>query len=605
MALSIWDDGYGISVSKKYQTTKESISKALKGFEQNEEGPGLKIYTCKGWDYPGLCEMYQQGIEYCRENHVPVLFHIEEMTQPQGHSTSGSHERYKSKERLDWEEEYDCIRKMREWILSDCTIEENGLEKPVVLPEQLDEIETDARKTVRQAQKAAWKAFTDEINGEIKEITVLIEQIAAESPGSAQIIEIASELKKAHNPVRKDVLSAIRKTLQKARAGSSPAKTQLVEWYESSRNSNHGKYNSALYSESACAAVNIAEVKPQYDETPQTITGREVLLQNFDHILQNKKNVIAFGEDLGQLGGVNQGFEGMQAKHGEHRVFDTGIREATIIGQGIGMAMRGLRPIAEIQYLDYLLYAIQILSDDLATIQYRTKGGQKAPLIIRTRGHRLEGIWHSGSPLGMIINAIRGIYVLTPRNMTQASGFYNTMLESDDPALIIEPLNAYRLKEEQPLNPGEYRVPLGVPEVLHEGTDVTIVTYGSLCNMSLQAVERLEQLEISVELIDAQSLLPFDIRHTIVDSLKKTNRILFLDEDVPGGASAYMMQKVLEEQNGYYYLDSAPKTLSGKDHRPAYGTDGDYFSKPNIDDIIEVVYGIMHEVEPKKYPSLF
>ncbi|HVA99437.1 MAG TPA: thiamine pyrophosphate-dependent enzyme [Bacteroidia bacterium] len=595
MAISVWDDGHGISVPKKYQTTKEDISEALKGFQRDKNKAGYEIFKVKGWDYAALCETYQNAIALCRENHIPVLIHVDEMTQPQGHSTSGSHERYKSKERLQWEIDFDCIKKMREWILKSAIATEN----------ELSEIEENAKKAVREAKNAAWKSFCDPIKSEMATVSTLFDKIASQSENANFISKIKEDLNATIDPSRKDIVSAARKVLRLLRNENNEAKKSLVDWVEEFKTTNYERFSSHLYSESPLAALNVKEVKPEYSEEVKLADGREVLRDNFDAILANNHSVQVFGEDSGKIGGVNQGLEGLQLKYGENRVFDTGIREATIIGQAIGMAMRGLRPIAEIQYLDYFLYAIQIISDDLATLQYRTKGKQKAPVIIRTRGHRLEGIWHSGSPMGMIINALRGIYVCVPRNLTQAAGFYNTLLASDDAAVIIEPLNGYRLKEKLPINLGTFKTPLGIPEILTEGNDVTIVTYGSICRIALEAAKQLSENGISVEIIDVQTLLPFDIHHSIVESIKKTNRVLFLDEDVPGGASAYMMQKVLEEQKAYLYLDSDPKTLAAKEHRPAYGSDGDYFSKPNVEDVFEKVYEMMYESNPQKYPKLY
>ncbi len=594
LALSVWDDGYGISVPKKYQTTKESISEALRGFIKEKNTNGIRIYTAKGWDYPSLCELYEKGIAECRETHVPVLFHIQDMTQPQGHSTSGSHERYKTKERMEWEVEFDCNAKFREWILS------NAIAKA----EELDAIEENAKKFVRDARKTAWDAFNSEIKQEIITVSAYLDFIIAESANAEKVTEIKKALLATIDPVRKDIVSAVRKVFRVLRFEELDSKKQLQQWYKEAQKRNKEHFNSFLHSESDENALAVKGVAPVYSDASPVKDGREVLKANFEKIFQNNNKVLAFGEDLGKIGDVNQAFEGLQVIFGENRIFDSGIREATIIGQGIGLAMRGLRPIAEIQYLDYLLYAIQILSDDLATLQFRTKGGQKAPLIIRTRGHRLEGIWHSGSPMGMIINSLRGIYVLVPRNMTQAAGFYNTMLASDEPALIIEPLNGYRIKEKVPDNVGEFKTPLGVPEILEQGTDVTLVTYGSCCRIAQDAVNQLKELGISVELIDVQTLLPFDINKSIVESIKKTNRILFLDEDVPGGASAYMMQQVLEGQDAWQYLDSEPKTLSAKAHRPSYGSDGDYFSKPSVDDVVEAVYSIMHDADPDEFPEI-
>lgn len=595
MAISIWDDGYGISVSSKLQTTKQSISEALKGFERNEKGEGILIYKGKGWDYCGLNEMYEKGIAECRKHHIPVMFHIQEMTQPLGHSTSGSHERYKSKDRLGWEAEYDCIKKMREWIIASA----------IAKSKDLDIIEVEATKHVKDSMQHAWEEYCQPIKKEMDEVLTIFDEIATESRSTGFIHKIRADLAITIDPVRRDIISHIKKVLRLIRKENMPSKYTLLEWDKQSLIENKNRYDSHQYNESDKKAIAVKGVAPVYKEDSALVDGREILLANFDYILKNDPRVIAFGEDVGKIGGVNQTYAGLQEKYGELRVFDTGIREATIMGQAIGMALRGLRPIAEIQYLDYFGYAIQILSDDLACLQYRTKGGQTAPVIISTRGHRLEGMFHAGSPMGMIINGIRGIYVITPRNMTQAAGFYNTMLAADDPALIIEPLNGYRVKEKLPVNIGEFRIPLGVPEVISEGTDVTIVTYGSCCRIAMEAVRQLREMDISCEVIDVQTLLPFDLNHTIVKSLKKTNKILFFDEDVPGGASTYMMQKVLEEQKGYFYLDAPPKTLTAKEHRTAYGSDGDYFSKPSIEDVFDVIYTMMNEADPAKYPSIY
>jgi len=598
MAISVWDDGWGISVPKKYQTTKENISELFKGFEQKENEPGFLIFRENGWDYPALCRMYEEGINLCRKNHVPVLFHITGLTQPQGHSTSGSHERYKTKEQLDWEKEFDCIVQLRKWIL----------ENEIAGSGELDKIEVTAINTVKAAREKAWKNFQDPI---IKERELLIRTVrTTHCPCKKQqrIDNIVEDLQKITEPIRKDIISSGKKILRDVCTSCSlkkPMKADLSNWLEEQLKINADRYSSHLYSESERSALNITGILPEYQEDSRVVTGREVLQANFDRIFTINPYVLIFGEDVGKIGGVNQTLEGLQSKYGELRITDTGIREATIIGQGIGLAMRGLRPIAEIQYFDYLLYGLQVLSDDLATLQYRTKAGQKAPLIISTRGHRLEGIWHPGSPLSMVINSIRGVYVLVPRNMTQAAGFYNTMLASDDPALIIEPLNGYRLKEKMPVNIGEYKIPIGIPERLTEGTDVTLVTYGACVRIALEAVQQLKDFNISVELIDVRTLLPFDRHHNILESLKKTNKIIFFDEDVPGGATAYMIQKVLEEQGGFRYLDAEPRTLTANDHRPAYSTDGDYFSNPNAEDVFDLVYEMMHNNSPARFPTLY
>lgn len=600
MAMSVWDDGYGISVPKKYQTTKESISEALSGFQRTKKKPGYEIYKTKGWDYPHLVQTYAEAIQLCREEHVPVLIHVEEVNQPQGHSTSGSHERYKSKERLEWEKTQDCIAKFKEWILS---AEFEG--DKIASEEELETIEKEAKKQVREEKAAAWKAFAGIIKAEVKEVLGLIQNIANESNNKTFVQKVHDDLKETLDPIRKDVLSAAKKALRYVRNEDIPSRFALINWLTEAKAANYDRYNSYLYSESNENIFNIKPVEPTYDATPEEVDGRIVLRENFKKIFETRPEVLTFGEDTGKIGGVNQGMEGMQEAFGELRVSDTGIRECTIVGQGIGMAMRGLRPIAEIQYLDYLLYAIQVMSDDLATVQYRTKGGQKAPLIVRTRGHRLEGIWHSGSPMGMIINALRGIHICVPRNMTKAAGFYNTLLEADEPALVIEPLNGYRSKENLPTNLGEFKEPLGVPEVVREGTDITIVSYGSTFNLCIEVAKQLQEVGISAELIDVQTLLPFDTEHTIVNSLEKTNRLLVVDEDVKGGATGYILDKILVEQKGYYHLDSEPVTLSSHDHRPAYGTDGDYFSKPNVEDIFDAAYGVMNEFDPEQFPKIY
>jgi pyruvate/2-oxoglutarate/acetoin dehydrogenase E1 component/TPP-dependent pyruvate/acetoin dehydrogenase alpha subunit len=596
MVMSVWDDGHGISVPKKYQTTKENISEVLKGFQRDEDQKnGYEIFKVKAWDYPALITTYEKAVQIAREEHIPVLIHVEEVTQPQGHSTSGSHERYKSEERLKWETEYDCIRKMGEWMI----------EKDIATEEELKSLQEEAKKEVRRSKKAAWEAFLGEIKAERDEAVSLIQAVHESSSNQNFIAPLLDELKNNPEPNRKEVMSTVRKVIRICRSEDLEAKQTLIGWFQNIQKQNEAKYSSHLYSQSDESPLLIEEKSPEYNDDTDTVDGRVVLRDNFDKLLDKYPEVLIFGEDSGRIGDVNQGLEGLQEKYGELRVSDTGIREATIAGQGIGMAMRGLRPIAEIQYLDYLLYCLQIMSDDLATVQYRTAGGQKAPLIIRTRGHRLEGIWHSGSPMAAIINAVKGIHVCVPRNLTTAAGFYNTLLQGDDPALIIEPLNAYRSKEKMPTNLGEFQIELGVPEVVKEGSDLTIVTYGSTCNLAEDACKELAELGISVELIDIRSLMPFDKNHSIVESLKKTNKVLFLDEDVKGGDSAYMMQKVLEDQGGYYHLDVEPKTLSSKDHRPAYGTDGDYFSKPSIEDIVETAYQLMRDVDPETYPALY
>jgi 2-oxoisovalerate dehydrogenase E1 component len=585
LAMSVWDDAYGISVPAKYQTTKENISAILSGFQTDELGAGIDIFKAKGWDYAELCQVYKEAIEHCRVNHRPVLIHVSEVTQPQGHSTSGSHERYKSKERLQWELDFDSIKKMREWIE----------EKKIATADELNQIEAEATELVNQAKKQAWEAYLAPLKKDLADVTDLLE--AFEHP-SAQ--EALKDLKATKDTIRKDLGMAINKVLMATIADKTTQRQALKNYYQQFLKDNSERYSSHLHSESNISALNIPEVKPEFNDD-KIVDGREVVLACFDAALQRDPRVFAFGEDVGAIGDVNQGFAGMQEKYGEIRVSDTGIRELSIIGQGIGAAMRGLRPIAEIQYLDYLLYALQIMSDDIATIQYRTKGGQKSPIIIRTRGHRLEGIWHSGSPMGMIINAVRGMYVCVPRNMTQAAGMYNLLLQADEPALVVECLNGYRLKEKLPSNIDTFTVPLGVPEILKHGKDVTIVGYGSTLRIIQDAMVKLESFGIECELIDVQTLLPFDINHSIVESLKKTNKVVFIDEDVPGGATAYMMQKVLEEQGGYQYLDAAPLSISAKAHRPAYSTDGDYFSKPNAEDIFIAIYNMMHEYNPNQF----
>ena len=595
MVMSVWDDGHGISVPKKYQTTKESISEVLKGFQRENGSNGFEIFKVKAWNYAALMETYEKAVNIAREQHVPVLIHVEEVTQPQGHSTSGSHERYKTPERLQWETDFDCITKLGDWII----------EKGLATEEDLKSLQNEAKKEVREAKKAAWEAFLGSIKSERDEAVSKLEALVAASENGAFLEPAVTGLKTDTDPSRKGILNVVRKAIRTSRNENIQAKTELIQWLNAYQTLNAQRFNGNLYSQSELSPLNQSEVLPQYDNDAAEVDGRVVLRDNFDKIFEKYPETLIFGEDSGRIGDVNQGLEGMQEKYGELRVSDTGIREATIAGQGIGMAMRGLRPIAEIQYLDYLLYCLQIMSDDLATLQYRSAGGQKAPLIVRTRGHRLEGIWHSGSPMGVILNAIKGIHVCVPRNLTTAAGFYNTLLKGDDPALVIEPLNAYRSKEKMPNNLGEFQIELGVPEVVAEGNDLTIVTYGSTCNLAEEAVNELNQLGISAELIDVRTLMPFDKNHSIVESLKKTNKVLFLDEDVKGGGTAFMMQKVLEEQGGYYHLDVEPKTLSAKNHRPAYGTYGDYFSKPSVDDMVETCYSMMRDSYPDRFPALY
>jgi pyruvate/2-oxoglutarate/acetoin dehydrogenase E1 component/TPP-dependent pyruvate/acetoin dehydrogenase alpha subunit len=600
MVMSVWDDGYGISVPREFQTTKSSISEALAGMQRTADKPGYEIFITKGWDYAHLCDTYEKAVKLAREEHIPVLVHVKEVNQPQGHSTSGSHERYKSEERLIWETEFDCIEKFKEWILK---FNANG--NTIASEEELEAIHKEAKTHVRDQKNAAWKEFTTDIQEDLAEAIQVMKAVASESSNRVFIEKEIEQLEKTFEPIRKDVLSTARRILRMVKDEKTPSKTTLAAWIKSRIQQNHVRYSSYLHSQSERSALKIKAVAPIYDGSNTFEDGRIVLRENYRSLLSKYPEALVFGEDAGKIGGVNQSLEGMQEQFGDLRVSDTGIRECTIIGQGIGMAMRGLRPIAEIQYLDYLLYAIQIMSDDLATVQYRTKGGQKAPLIISTRGHRLEGIWHSGSPMGMIINSIRGMHVCVPRNMTKAAGFYNLFMEADEPALVIEPLNGYRTKELMPTNSGEYKEALGVPEIVKEGNDITLVSYGSTFNLCEVACKTLSELGIDVELIDVQTLLPFDINHKIKDSLAKTNRLLIVDEDVSSGATAFMLDKILVEQKAYYHLDGAPETLSSKDHRPAYGTDGDYFSKPSIDDIVEKVYAIMNEADPLKFPSLY
>ena len=606
MVMNVWDDEYGISVHARHQTTKESISEILKGFQRENESNGYEIFVVNGWDYVQLIDTYNKASQIAREQHIPVLIHVKELTQPQGHSTSGSHERYKSKERLQWEQEFDCIAQMRKWILEfELENEDGETLKFIDSEEDLINIEKEAKKEVSKAKRDAWSAYTNEIKAEVAEAITLLDTIAEKSNNGSFITKYKNDLAAIAEPIRKDILVAARKTLRYLRDENLAEKTTLQNFIKTSIDKAAVKYSSHLLSETELATENVPAEAPTYASEKNMVDARIIMRDNFDAILAKHPEVLIFGEDAGYIGDVNQGLEGLQEKFGELRVSDTGIREATILGQGIGMAMRGLRPIAEIQYLDYLLYALQIMSDDLATLRYRTFGKQKAPLIIRTRGHRLEGIWHSGSPMGGIINNVRGIHVLVPRNMTKAAGFYNTLLEGDDPALVVECLNGYRLKEELPTNLGDFKTPIGVVETIKEGSDITIVSYGSTLRIVEEAAKDLAQVGIDVEIVDAQSLLPFDINHDTVKSVAKTNRLLVVDEDVPGGASAYLLQEIVENQNGYKHLDSKPQTLTAKAHRPAYGTDGDYFSKPSAEDIFEKVYEIMHEANPAKFKSLY
>ncbi len=582
LAVFVWDDGYGISVPKEFQTTKSSISDALCGLQKEEGTNGINIYKLKGWDYAGMCEVLEQAIKNIRETHTPALFHVEEITQPQGHSTSGSHERYKDPERLDWEKKWDCKKQMREWLISNA----------LAVDTDLDTIEYEAKEFVKQSRKSAWEKYIIPIRQQVNNVVAFLEKVSNENQDNA-VQKMAGNLKTIAEPMRRDIMKVLADAIDITK--SSFAKSQLQEFYTSLKKQYSQLYDSHLYNEGPKAAIKVKQISARYHEDPEMINGYEVLNRYFDELFSVNKKIVAFGEDLGHIGDVNQGFSGLQEKYGEGRIFDSGIRELSIIGQGIGLALRGLRPIAEIQYLDYLLYGLQPLSDDVCTTHYRTVGQQSVPLIVRTRGHRLEGIWHSGSPLGMIINALRGMYVCVPRNMVQAAGMYNTLFQSNDPAIMIECLNGYRLKEKLPSNLTEYTVPLGVPEVIREGGDITIVSYGSTLRIIQEAAEELEKLKISCEIIDVQTLLPFDIPYIILSSLKKTNRIIFIDEDVPGGAAAYMFNKVMEQQGGYRWLDVAPRTITGKAHRPAYGSDGDYFSKPNVEDIKHAAQEMMKE----------
>jgi pyruvate/2-oxoglutarate/acetoin dehydrogenase E1 component/TPP-dependent pyruvate/acetoin dehydrogenase alpha subunit len=595
MAISIWDDAYAISVPAKLQTTKEDISEILKGFQRDKNADGYEIFKVRGWDYAGLCETYECAIKICREEHVPVLVHVIEMTQPQGHSTSGSHERYKSKDRLAWEDEHDCLLQMRKWMI----------QSAIISAEEVDALEAEAKKYVRNCQREAWSELEDEIKAEMAEAVELIDIIAQQSAKRDELVGLVSSLQTCVDPGRRDTIACVRKVLRLTVKESSEARQNLINWLAVEKDKNVERFNSKLFTDTPKSPLYVPVVAPQYADDAKLMDGREVLNACFDANFERDKAIVAFGEDVGSIGDVNQGFAGLQSKYSDLRITDTGIREATIIGQGMGLAMRGLKPIAEIQYLDYLLYSITVLSDDLASLSYRTRGGQRAPLIVRTRGHRLEGIWHSGSPLGLILNAMRGMHICVPRDMTQAAGMYNTLLRGDEPALVIECLNGYRLKEKLPANVGEFTVPLGKAEIIKQGGDVTVVTYGSTLRIVMEAAEELEKMGINIEVIDPQTLYPFDTDNICGTSLQKTNKLLVIDEDLPGGGSAYILQKVIEAQNGYYSLDSQPKTLCAAEHRPPYGSDGDYFSKPSHDDVIEAVYNIMHEANPGKYPAIF
>ena len=590
--ICVWDDDYGISVDNSYQTTKSSISEVLKGFQRSEKDKGFEILSVNGWDYPSLISTFEFASNLARKDHIPVIIHVKELTQPIGHSTSGSHERYKTEERLEWEMKYDCNKKMKEWIL------ENGLSNI----KQLDNLELDCKAFVKKQKEDAWISFQNEIIKERESLMVVLKNIISNEK-SNEIINITNSLLRLREISRRDIISVSRKILRSKLSLNSF--TDLSEWISEYKSSVQPFYSSFLYNEYSDNYKNVEQVTPLYNNSSSLIDGRIILKNNFDALLTKNKNIVIFGEDSGKIGDVNQGLEGLQVKYGKSRVDDRGIREASIVGEGIGLAMRGFRPIAEIQYLDYLMFALQTLSDDLATLYYRTVGKQKAPLIIRTRGHRLEGMWHAGSPMGMILNSLKGLLVLTPRNMVQASGMYNTLIKCSDPALIIEPLNAYRLKEKEPKNLGEFNVPLGKVEIISKGNDITVVSYGSTLKLIDKILPELKKYNIQIELIDIQTLIPFDINHDIVKSLKKTNKLLIIDEDYPGGASSYILKTIIEDQDGFKYLDSKPKTLTAKEHRPPYGSDGDYFSKPSIDDIFEECYKIMNEYEPKRYPKKY
>jgi pyruvate/2-oxoglutarate/acetoin dehydrogenase E1 component/TPP-dependent pyruvate/acetoin dehydrogenase alpha subunit len=594
MAISVWDDAYAISVPASLQTTKEDISEALKGFQREEGTNGYEIFKVRGWDYPALCETYNIAIDLCRTQHVPVLIHVTEITQPQGHSTSGSHERYKPTDRLAWEIEHDCLVQMRKWMLDSAVISEA----------ELDELEETAKKHVRNCQREAWNELSAEIKAEMEEAAALIEQMANHS-SVIELPAVASALRATVDPGRREIVSAVRKALRLTNKETTAERKNLLEWLAHENELNRERFNSKLFSDTPLSPLNVPVVPAKYDSDAKLLDGREILNACFDLAFERDERIVAFGEDVGAIGDVNQGFAGLQAKYGDLRITDTGIRENTIIGQGMGLAMRGLKPIAEIQYLDYWIWAITVLSDDLASLSYRTRGGQKAPLIVRTRGHRLEGIWHSGSPMASLLANLRGLHICVPRNMTQAAGMYNTLLQGDEPAIVIESLNGYRLKEKMPSNIGDFTVPLGKAEVMLQGTDVTVVSYGSTLRIVQEAAEELATMGINIEIVDPQTLFPFDSDRECVKSLQKTNKLLVVDEDVPGGGSAYILQNILEDQSGYGYLDAAPQTLCAKAHRPPYGSDGDYFTKPSIDDVIEAVYAMMNESNPGRFPAIY
>ncbi|MBK8820744.1 MAG: transketolase [Saprospiraceae bacterium] len=587
LLIAVWDDGYGISVPVEMQTVKGSISKALAGFELDKKGNGIRIFKAKGWDYAGLCTTFEEAAEWVRTEHIPAVLHVEELTQPQGHSTSGSHERYKSKDRLEWEKEFDCIGKMREWILLN----------ELTSAEELDKMETEAIEHTKNAKNNAWETYTSFIKEKIVTLQTIYRDLGSELKTTA-INHLEEELNKMNNPTFGEVVQNARRLSIQLKRFSNFTHAGLDEYLSVTQKIADKRYHTHLYSESPYNALEVKVTPATFDADAPSLNGFQVLNHYFDKLLENNPSVIAFGEDVGQIGDVNQGFAGLQLKHGEERVFDTGIREWTIMGQAIGLSMRGFRPIAEIQYLDYLAYAFSALSDDLATLRYRSNGIQKAPVIIRTRGHRLEGIWHAGSPMGMLMNSMQGIYLCVPRNMLQAVGFYNTLLKSDDPGIVIECLNGYRLKEMLPNNLLDFTIPLGVPEILTQGEDITLVTYGTCVREAIKGLELLKGFDVSVELIDARTLLPFDLEGVILGSLKKTNRIIFMDEDIPGGATAYMMREILEKQDGYKYLDSKPVTLTAKSHRTPFGSDGDYFTKPGPEDVFDAVYNMMKEVKP-------